>query len=553
MGIINKLLGNELIIKTVETRNQLNESAPQLAELLKAVNAKGSTYNPVMGDLESGMEYSSLGNQKSKTVKETNYLAILKHKQVLRQFSETIIVQSILRTRKNQVVPYLRRARFSNTGLGYEIKRKDGALPTTPQEKNNIRKIEDFIHNTGKHSLTQRDTFVEFTKKFIDELYINDQVNVEFITDKNGKLDHFNILDGATIVVDDVPRSIDTPRTFVQYDKAGREIAKFSEDELSFYVNNPTTTIDHKGYGNSAVETAMGHLQYYSDTEQFNARFFSQGGTTKGMLLIDYGEGSAQASQASLHALRQQWSANFSGNNGAWKIPVMTGKDAKFVNMSQSSKDMEFESWLNYLINIVCSAFAINPEEINFPNRGGSTGKGTGNTINEGSTMKSKLDNSKQKGLQPLLQSIEDFINQFIIPRVDDKYYFQFTLGSTVSEKEQIDVILQKLDAGMLIDEARALMGLPPLPDDKGQVYGPSGSAINFLTMEQNIKQEQGATQSSDDSSKEINPKVGDNGLDNPETPDMDTEQPNNAGAKQKIIQQKNSPKNKIKEEQKVK
>lgn len=553
MGIINKLLGNELIIKTVETRNQLNESAPQLAELLKAVNAKGSTYNPVMGDLESGMEYSSLGNQKSKTVKETNYLAILKHKQVLRQFSETIIVQSILRTRKNQVVPYLRRARFSNTGLGYEIKRKDGALPTTPQEKNNIRKIEDFIHNTGKHSLTQRDTFVEFTKKFIDELYINDQVNVEFITDKNGKLDHFNILDGATIVVDDVPRSIDTPRTFVQYDKAGREIAKFSEDELSFYVNNPTTTIDHKGYGNSAVETAMGHLQYYSDTEQFNARFFSQGGTTKGMLLIDYGEGSAQASQASLHALRQQWSANFSGNNGAWKIPVMTGKDAKFVNMSQSSKDMEFESWLNYLINIVCSAFAINPEEINFPNRGGSTGKGTGNTINEGSTMKSKLDNSKQKGLQPLLQSIEDFINQFIIPRVDDKYYFQFTLGSTVSEKEQIDVILQKLDAGMLIDEARALMGLPPLPDDKGQVYGPSGSAINFLTMEQNIKQEQSATQSSDDSSKEITPKVGDNGLDNPDTPDMDTEQPNNAGAKQKIIQQKNSPKNKIKEEQKVK
>lgn len=553
MGIINKLLGNELIIKTVETRNQLNESAPQLAELLKAINAKGSTYNPVMGDLESGMEYSSLGNQKSKTVKETNYLAILKHKQVLRQFSETIIVQSILRTRKNQVVPYLRRARFSNTGLGYEIKRKDGALPTTPQEKNNIRKIEDFIHNTGKHSLTQRDTFVEFTKKFIDELYINDQVNVEFITDKNGKLDHFNILDGATIVVDDVPRSIDTPRTFVQYDKAGREIAKFSEDELSFYVNNPTTTIDHKGYGNSAVETAMGHLQYYSDTEQFNARFFSQGGTTKGMLLIDYGEGSAQASQASLHALRQQWSANFSGNNGAWKIPVMTGKDAKFVNMSQSSKDMEFESWLNYLINIVCSAFAINPEEINFPNRGGSTGKGTGNTINEGSTMKSKLDNSKQKGLQPLLQSIEDFINQFIIPRVDDKYYFQFTLGSTVSEKEQIDVILQKLDAGMLIDEARALMGLPPLPDDKGQVYGPSGSAINFLTMEQNIKQEQSATQSSDDSSKEITPKVGDNGLDNPDTPDMDTEQPNNAGAKQKIIQQKNSPKNKIKEEQKVK
>lgn len=553
MGIINKLLGNELIIKTVETRNQLNESAPQLAELLKAVNAKGSTYNPVMGDLESGMEYSSLGNQKSKTVKETNYLAILKHKQVLRQFSETIIVQSILRTRKNQVVPYLRRARFSNTGLGYEIKRKDGALPTTPQEKNNIRKIEDFIHNTGKHSLTQRDTFVEFTKKFIDELYINDQVNVEFITDKNGKLDHFNILDGATIVVDDVPRSIDTPRTFVQYDKAGREIAKFSEDELSFYVNNPTTTIDHKGYGNSAVETAMGHLQYYSDTEQFNARFFSQGGTTKGMLLIDYGEGSAQASQASLHALRQQWSANFSGNNGAWKIPVMTGKDAKFVNMSQSSKDMEFESWLNYLINIVCSAFAINPEEINFPNRGGSTGKGTGNTVNEGNTMKSKLDNSKQKGLQPLLQSIEDFINQFILPRVDDKYYFQFTLGSTVSEKEQIDVILQKLDAGMLIDEARALMGLPPLPDDKGQVYGPSGSAINFLTMEQNIKQEQSATQSSDDSSKEINPKVGDNGLDNPDTPDMDTEQPNNAGAKQKIIQQKNSPKNKIKEEQKVK
>ena len=558
MGILNRILGNDEINKTVVVNQAVSDTKPQVEELLKALSAKGENYNGVLGTLDmNGWDYGDVQTG-SKNTEETNIQQILNHKRLLRQFSDTIIVQSILRTRKNQVVPYLRPARYSNTGLGYSVKRKDGELISTPQEKHRINDIEDFIQHTGKNSYTQRDTFVEFVKKLVDELYIYDQVNTEFVTDKSKKLDHFNILDGGTILVKTIPSKIDKPRVFAQYDRAGREIATFSEEELSFYINNPTTTIDHKGYGKSAVESAMSHLKYYTDTEQFNARFFSQGGTTKGILLIDYGE-TAQATQSSLHALRQQWQAQFSGNNGAWKIPVLTGKDAKFVNMSQSSKDMEFEAWLNYLINIVCSAFTINPEEINFPNRGGSTGRTGGNSINEGSTMKSKMDNSKQKGLQPLLQAIEDYMNRFIMPKINNNYFFQFTLGDTVSEKEQMEILKLKLDNGMLINEARKQMGLAPIGAD-GNVYGSAGQAINLLTMKESLAQTQGNISVSDDDkdkdSKDT-PDSTENGSQEQPEPDNavadDGKGVSRVGSNQKALQKKNVGKNLVKQKQKGK
>lgn len=555
MGILNRLTGTEdTITKTVSVdQSSSSDIEPQVKELLKALSAKGESYNGVLGSLDmNGWDYGNIQSN-SKNTEESNVQSLLNHKRMLRQFSDTIIVQSILRTRKNQVVPYLRPARYSNTGLGYTIKRKDGTLITTAQEKNRIRVLEDFIQSTGRKSYTQRDTFVEFVKKLIDELYIYDQVNTEFITNKNHELDHFNILDGGTILVKNIPRKIDQPRVFAQYDKAGREITTFTEEELSFYVNNPTTTIDHKGYGKSAVESAMSHLQYYTDTEQFNARFFSQGGTTKGILLINYGE-TAQATQASLHALRQQWQAQFSGNNGAWKIPVLTGQDAKFVNMSQSSKDMEFEAWLNYLINIVCSAFTINPEEINFPNRGGSTGRSGGNSINEGNTMKSKMDNSKQKGLQPLLQAIEDYMNRFIMPRLNDNYFFQFTLGDSVSEKEQMEILKLKLDNGMLINEARKVMGLPEIGED-GNVYGSAGQAINLLTMKESLAQGDinPSDEDKDDSSKDTQEDSENETEDTIEPSEGTEEHVSRVGHNQKVLQHKNDGKNLVKRQQKGK
>src|SRR5699024_4368699 len=99
--------------------------------------------------------------------------------------------------------------------------------------------------------------------------------------------------------------------------------------------------------------------------------FFSHGGTTRGLLNI---KPMGQQSQVSLEAFRREWQNSVSGANASWKIPVITAEDAKFVNMTPSANDMQFEKWTNMLINTITSLFQIDPTEINFPNNSGASG-----------------------------------------------------------------------------------------------------------------------------------------------------------------------------------
>ena len=139
---------------------------------------------------------------------------------------------------------------------------------------------------------------------------------------------------------------------------------------------------------------------------------------------------------------------------------MVTGiKDAKFVNMQQSSGDYEFSGWLSYLINMVSSVFQVDPSEINFPNKsGGSMSRSGGSTLNEGNSLKTKVDMSRDKGLKPVLDFIERIVNDYLLPYVknSDDYHFVFTLGNE-DEKNKADLIAVQLKNGLTINEAREI------------------------------------------------------------------------------------------------
>lgn len=448
------------------------------AETLNKSMPKGKA---LQGSSVVGLDGSKGGTTKIDTFHDGT---MIQKKKVLHDFSQNIIVQSIIRTRNSQIRKYTRPANESTDGVGFEIVPKDPKAKLTPQKQNAINELEDFIKYTGVDPKSRKNrTFSTFVSQFIYNHYVYDQINVEKVRDSKHKLHHFNLLDAGTIVYDKLPTKVDEQPTYKQVLPLGRKSIKFSPDELTFTVYNDFADDQREGYGYSEVEAALSHLGYHIDTEQFNARFFSQGGTTRGLLVIDSG-GSTQANMASLQSLRREWQTRASGLNGAWKIPVISAHDAKFVNMTQSSKDMEFESWLNYLINIISSIFQIQPDEINFPNRGGATSKGGGSSINEGSTQKAKMQQSRDKGLQPLLNHIEDFINDNILPEVTDQYYFRFTLGDSTSELQRQEIIKAKLDNGLTINEARKEMGYEAYPDEEiGNLPGNPAIAVQFLQL----------------------------------------------------------------------
>ena len=275
---------------------------------------------------------------------------ILRTKNLLYTYSKDIIVQSIIGTRTNQVRKFARPSRLSKDNIGYEIVPKNprgkNGKPTV-QQQNEAKKIEEFIQNTGSEYQSQRKDFPSFLSQLLYNHFVYDQINVErvFKNPNDAYMNHFIMVDARNVVFKNIPRSADMPRKFLQYpnrtNTALGEPIEFSEKELTFSTYNHDTDLQRHGYGESDVEKSFNHLKMHMDTEQFNARFFSQGGTTRGILVIGSKDSNMQQNAAALSALRRQWQSSFQGVNGAWKIPVISATDAQFVNMTQSSKDME--------------------------------------------------------------------------------------------------------------------------------------------------------------------------------------------------------------------
>lgn len=380
---------------------------------------------------------------------------------VLKKFGNNPILNSIILTRQNQVAMYCQPSRFSEQGIGFKVRMKDSNEEPGRQQKEEIKRIEDFLLNTGQDKDVDRDSFQNFCKKVVRDTYIYDQVNFEKIFNKKtNKLNKFIVVDPSTIfyATNGKGEIIKGGKRFVQVidDKI---VASFTSRELAMGIRNPRSDINSSGYGLSEVEIAMREFIAYNNTEAFNDRFFSHGGTTRGVLQIKTG---AQESQRALQMFKREWRSSLSGINGSWQIPVVSAEDVKFVNMTPTANDMQFEKWLNFLINIISSLYGIDPAEINFPNRGGATGSKGGSTLNEADPGK-KLQQSQNKGLQPLLKFIEDLVNKYIISEFNDKYLFQFVGGDARSEEQKLEILKLEVQIFKTVNEARKEKGLPPL------------------------------------------------------------------------------------------
>lgn len=477
MGLFNRKHSSGIIL------SQYNSNLEKSFKNSRAVNVS----------YLDGISFGENKNKNSKKLNELDANNVLKQKQLLNAMSNNILVQSIIRTRTNQVLKFCKPSRLSDDNIGYHI------LPKNKEAKSDdarCKQLEDFIYYTGNKSQYRewRDTFPEFVTKLLNDLYVHDQINIERIyeTPQSDNLNHFNMVDASSIVISTQPASIDKPREFTQY-VDGKKQHTFKEKDLTFITYWGKSEITYRGYGQSPLQIALKHLDYHNDTTEYNGRFFKQGGTTKGLLFLQTNDDS-QMSDTQLDEIRRSWQP-LNGLNGAWKIPMVSGiKDAKFINMQQSSSDYEFDGWLSYLINMISSVFQIEPSELNFPNKsGGSMSRGGGSTLNEGNTAKTKVNISKEKGLKPILDFIERIINDYILSHVDPDYYFSFTLGSE-DELNKATLLNTQLKNGLTINEARKSMGYEPLSGELSslvnEIPGDASALMQYLALQSKFDSE---------------------------------------------------------------
>lgn len=359
MGLIDWFSGKDTKTTTIpvddfSTRvRSIEEEQISKSNSKKKGNAKAYE-EPVLGNMSMNPDYKEAPS----VTGSYNLFHMLKY-----WSRRNIILNAIINTRVNQVSLFCSPSRFSDRGVGYEVRLKDPQATPSSHDMKNFRRIEEFLQNTGKDKDLTRDTFTTFVKKLVRDRLTYDKINFEMVYDSSDSLHRFKAVDASTIYVSvdkEGKEPKDTEGEFYVQMIDEEKVAEFTPKEMAWEVHNPRTDIYAGRYGYPELEVALPHLRYHENTETFNERYFSQGGTTRGLLHIKAGQ---EQSQNALSAFRREWTNMFSGINGAWKIPVITAEDVKFVSMNQSSKDMEkhriFHRKLSYSRNSPYRAIGI--------------------------------------------------------------------------------------------------------------------------------------------------------------------------------------------------
>lgn len=402
------------------------------------------------------------------------------------------VVAAVIVTRVNQVSSFSSPARFSKDGVGFEISLKDPKKKPTPEQERLMLALESFLENCGYDNNPNRDNFDDFLRKIVRDSLTYDQLTFEKVPDRLGRIAEFYAVDAGTIRSVDL-ESLNEDDQLVYSELYGMNnlprwvqvingvvTAEFTGKELAFGVRNPRTDINSQPYGLSEIEILTTQITSHLWAEDYNSRYFSQGGTTKGILNLK----GQNLSKEQIEAFRRQWNAQITGMTGAWKTPVMSVDGIEYLNVSQSNREMEYEMWMNYLINIVTSVYQIDPSEVNFPNRGGAGGGGGGGLGDGG--IEDRLKNSKDKGLRPLLRFIENTVNRHLISEFSTDFTFKFVGLDRESEKDKQELTNKEVRMYKTVNEVRKEHDMKPI---KGGDIILDPTFSNYLSQQEMAEQ----------------------------------------------------------------
>jgi len=411
------------------------------------------------------------------------------------------IIAAVINTRVNQVASFSRPPR-SDYDVGFKYYMRDMDEKPTKADERRMKELTAFTDATGfpgKVEEEARDVFDSFLRKIARDSLTYDQMVYEIVPSKKGTPGAFYAVDAATIRLATTPaywrdrrkvggyyekgkddsQDQDRMRMLANWTNAvdedtdpmdlryvqilmGRVINTYTEKELCFGIRNPRTSVKLNGYGTSELETLVNTVVAHMWTEEHNRRFFSQGSAPKGIIHFE----GANINQEHLQAFRRQWHAQIAGVYNAWRTPIIASPSKlNYTNLHQNNRQMEFSSWLDYLVKVICAVYLIDPSEINFELRG-SGGHQQAPMFESNNEAKQKL--SRDRGLKPLLKFLESEFNKNVVYQIDPRLEFQFVGLDAKTEEQRQKLRTEKLQNYVTIDETRIEDDLKPLGEKKG-------------------------------------------------------------------------------------
>ncbi len=437
--------------------SDIQSTIEEMTDLVKAKSGESQAYelNPYSTEYSAHHQSGLLGDQHQGTIGALSYAT-------LRALARVPLISGIIQTRVSQVAEFAR-PQPDRHSAGFVIRLRDQATETTDEHREEIKALTEWLMKCGDSRVVGHLTFEGFLRSITRDSLTLDQCCFEIIH-KGGRPIAFKPVDAATIRVsapsdEEIKRGRRDPKktAFVQVIE-NRIVAEFDADQMAFGIRRPRSEISSNGYGYPEIEEAAPTIIDMVRAKAYNSANFTHGLHLSGILAIK-----SKMSPALFRAFRREFYAMLQGGNGAKKTPIIqldpeAKEEVQSVNMTNSNSDMEYSSWLNFLIKEVCALYQMDPAELGyvFGNEGQSS------ALNQGGPAQ-RIEYSKEKGLRPLLRALESWVNRWIIGPIAPHLELSFVGLDTESESQRLDAISKKVNSYMTVNEARAAFDLEPI------------------------------------------------------------------------------------------
>jgi len=385
---------------------------------------------------------------------------------------------------------------------GWEIILKDPKKTINSTQEKQKKFLENLIKNTCRDDYQgyepKNDDFKDLLIKYVRDRLLIDKVVWEIERDQKGESVALWVIDGATILpvlpggyygstsqigygaysasgynqlseeirkakLEQIP-SIEEI-AYVQelfYGTSGGGItAAFKDTDLIYDLGNELNDIKYYKQGLSVVEKANVAIVAFINSLTFNSNGLSRGAIPK--VAVAMGKDS-NYTEEQLEDMQDEWAANFESMDGQWNIPILNG-DAKILNMLPTNRDMEYQKYMEFTGALTCAIMGVDSAEI-------------GLRLNQAQSVLSENQDAKQlfsknRGVRELLNGFSYIINKFLkISGYDFANDFVFTFHGLSTEDKSFEADLRKknVETFKTVDEVRAEVDLPPLPDDLGKI-----------------------------------------------------------------------------------
>jgi hypothetical protein len=399
----------ELVSASMATENieQQNAAILKAADYIRKKNSKSEG--------KSFMISPNVGNVNGH-VESYNALPL----DYCRRLCQTPIPRAIVSTRVEKIAHYCTPVYDENED-GFTVVKKKGFGVDKGDEKVRQELINFILNCGGDENKWDRNDFNTFLRGLVKDSMEIDNAAFE-VRYEGSKPVEFFVVDGATIRFADTyfdkfknKNRVQNGGYFPHYVQYidGQETAEYYPWEMCLMIRNIQTDIDGYGYGIPEIQICSTLASAMVMCDRHNINAFTHGAMPKGLI---HTKGATNA--AALDQFVKDMQSMALGAHNSWRIPVIESETFEWINLQTSNVDMEFVKWQEYIVKTLCAVFKMDSVEIGFSTK---DGKSLFNT-----SEFEKISHSYDKGLRPIMSTIEKCINKYLISPLNPEYEFRF-------------------------------------------------------------------------------------------------------------------------------